>query len=261
MPYAAEIRTVIDRFHDVHHAFPNALGTLSQRGRFHGWKKVHDASVCCLPVGSLQVSVFVGCLFGDHCILSLLERLNSKTKINDQCLETKHFQPMIFTLTSRWDWIHDWSKHGEIMTEMASQERKTRENFIDISAPSFVKVEVLYRGLWKPNGDEETEMQKQQKKRSLLMRQGQWRPQCQFPTWVQWKNKNSREDKAQEEEWIEWELEADGRSIRKILVAFGLQLDSISSLIFGLGNHSCQGACSVPDRYTGTEQLSGSQLV
>jgi len=65
-------------FHDVHHAFPNALGTLSQRGRFHGWKKVHDASV-----------------------------------------------------------------------------------------------EVLYRGLWKPNGDEETEMQKQQKKRSLLMRQGQ----------------------------------------------------------------------------------------
>ena len=35
------------------------------------------------------------------------------------------------------------------------------------------KVEVLYRGLWKPNGDEETEMQKQQKKRSLLMRQGQ----------------------------------------------------------------------------------------
>eukprot|EP00438_Fugacium_kawagutii_P026694 Skav219952 [mRNA] locus=scaffold2879:169258:201031:+ [translate_table: standard] len=64
-------------FHDVHHAFPNALGTLSQRGRFHGWKKVHDASV-----------------------------------------------------------------------------------------------EVLYRGLWKPNGDEETEMQKQQKKRSLLMREG-----------------------------------------------------------------------------------------
>jgi len=31
-------------FHDVHHAFPNAVGTLSQRGRFHGWKKVHDAA-------------------------------------------------------------------------------------------------------------------------------------------------------------------------------------------------------------------------
>ena len=28
-------------------------------------------------------------------------------------------------------------------------------------------VEVLARGLWKPNGDEETEMQKSQKKRSL----------------------------------------------------------------------------------------------
>merc|ERR1711979_67936 len=32
-------------FHDVHHAFPNAVGTLSQRGRFHGWEKVHDACV------------------------------------------------------------------------------------------------------------------------------------------------------------------------------------------------------------------------
>jgi len=31
-------------FHDVHHAFPNAVGTLSQRGRFHGWKKVFDAA-------------------------------------------------------------------------------------------------------------------------------------------------------------------------------------------------------------------------
>merc|ERR1719291_751598 len=31
-------------FHDVHHAFPNAVGTMSQRGCFHGWKKVHDAA-------------------------------------------------------------------------------------------------------------------------------------------------------------------------------------------------------------------------
>jgi len=62
-------------FHDVHHAFPNAVGTLSQRGRFHGWKKVHDAAV-----------------------------------------------------------------------------------------------DVLHNGIWKPNGDEETEMQKQQRKRSVLMK-------------------------------------------------------------------------------------------
>ncbi|OLP88435.1 hypothetical protein AK812_SmicGene30235 [Symbiodinium microadriaticum] len=61
----------------VHHAFPNAVGTLSQRGRFHGWEKVHDAAA-----------------------------------------------------------------------------------------------EVLHRGLWKPNGDEETQMQKTQKKRSLMMKQG-----------------------------------------------------------------------------------------
>jgi hypothetical protein len=31
-------------FHDLHHAFPNKVGTLSQRGRFHGWRKVHDAA-------------------------------------------------------------------------------------------------------------------------------------------------------------------------------------------------------------------------
>jgi len=60
-------------FHDLHHAFPSAVGTLSQRGRFHGWLKVHDAAL-----------------------------------------------------------------------------------------------EVLHRGLWKPNGDEETIMQKQQKHRSQV---------------------------------------------------------------------------------------------
>ena len=65
------------RMSQVHHAFPNAVGTLSQRGRFHGWEKVHDAAA-----------------------------------------------------------------------------------------------EVLHRGLWKPNGDEETQMQKTQKKRSLMMKQG-----------------------------------------------------------------------------------------
>jgi len=38
-------------FHDMHHAFPNAVGTLSQRGRFHGWRKVHDASVEVIAMG------------------------------------------------------------------------------------------------------------------------------------------------------------------------------------------------------------------
>ena len=38
-------------FHDLHHAFPNAVGTLSQRGRFHGWKRVHDAAVEILSRG------------------------------------------------------------------------------------------------------------------------------------------------------------------------------------------------------------------
>lgn len=38
-------------FHDVHHAFPNAVGALSQRGRFHGWEKVHSAVVQVLQHG------------------------------------------------------------------------------------------------------------------------------------------------------------------------------------------------------------------
>lgn len=38
-------------FHDLHHAFPNAVGALSQRGRFHGWEKVHDAAVEVLSRG------------------------------------------------------------------------------------------------------------------------------------------------------------------------------------------------------------------
>jgi len=38
-------------FHDLHHAFPNAVGTLSQRGRFHQWQPVHDAAVKILHNG------------------------------------------------------------------------------------------------------------------------------------------------------------------------------------------------------------------
>ena len=75
---ACQVATVqFAKITQVHHAFPNAVGTLSQRGRFHGWEKVHDAAA-----------------------------------------------------------------------------------------------EVLHRGPWKPNGDEETQMQKTQKKRSLMMKQG-----------------------------------------------------------------------------------------
>merc|ERR1719282_993804 len=38
-------------FHDVHHAFPNAVGTMSQRGRFHGWEKVANAAADVLHRG------------------------------------------------------------------------------------------------------------------------------------------------------------------------------------------------------------------
>mmetsp|Transcript_35676 Transcript_35676/g.53206 ORF Transcript_35676/g.53206 Transcript_35676/m.53206 type:complete len:457 (-) Transcript_35676:587-1957(-) len=38
-------------FHDVHHMCPGRIGAMSQRGRFHGWQKVHDACVEILANG------------------------------------------------------------------------------------------------------------------------------------------------------------------------------------------------------------------
>jgi len=41
-------------FHDVHHMCPGRIGAMSQRGRFHGWQKVHDACVEILGNGLWQ---------------------------------------------------------------------------------------------------------------------------------------------------------------------------------------------------------------
>mmetsp|Transcript_8736 Transcript_8736/g.27829 ORF Transcript_8736/g.27829 Transcript_8736/m.27829 type:complete len:489 (+) Transcript_8736:76-1542(+) len=38
-------------FHDLHHGFPNAVGALSMRGRFNGWRKVHKAAMEALSYG------------------------------------------------------------------------------------------------------------------------------------------------------------------------------------------------------------------
>jgi len=38
-------------FHDLHHGFPNAVGALSMRGRFNGWKTVHKAAMEALSYG------------------------------------------------------------------------------------------------------------------------------------------------------------------------------------------------------------------
>jgi len=38
-------------FHDVHHMCPGRIGAMSQRGRFHGWEKVHDACIEILSRG------------------------------------------------------------------------------------------------------------------------------------------------------------------------------------------------------------------
>jgi len=41
-------------FHDVHHMCPGRIGAMSQRGRFHGWQKVHDAASELLARGLWQ---------------------------------------------------------------------------------------------------------------------------------------------------------------------------------------------------------------
>jgi len=38
-------------FHDLHHGFPNAVGALSMRGRFNGWRVVHKAAMEALGYG------------------------------------------------------------------------------------------------------------------------------------------------------------------------------------------------------------------
>mmetsp|Transcript_66330 Transcript_66330/g.194093 ORF Transcript_66330/g.194093 Transcript_66330/m.194093 type:complete len:491 (-) Transcript_66330:361-1833(-) len=38
-------------FHDLHHGFPNAVGALSMRGRFNGWRVVHKAAMEALSYG------------------------------------------------------------------------------------------------------------------------------------------------------------------------------------------------------------------
>jgi hypothetical protein len=43
-------------FHDVHHAFPNAVGTLSQRGRFHGYEAVMHAATKVLDNGLFKAN-------------------------------------------------------------------------------------------------------------------------------------------------------------------------------------------------------------
>lgn len=99
MPYTAEIRTVIDRFHDVHHAFPNALGTLSQRGRFHGWKKVHDASVCCRSSKPPSLSfcwMFVwGSLYSKSTGTSELKNEDKRTMFGEKTFSTHDFHAYI----------------------------------------------------------------------------------------------------------------------------------------------------------------------
>ena len=97
----------------MHHAFPNAVGTLSQRGRFHGWEKVHDAAAEVLHRGLWKPN-------GDE------ERVSG--------FQTKH--------VTHCDLVHEC--YAEVMPSVTSRHRPVQE----------------------------TQMQKTQRKRSLMMKQG-----------------------------------------------------------------------------------------
>lgn len=66
-------------FHDLHHAFPNAVGALSQRGRFHGWEKVHDAAVVVLSRGLFLPPP-------ESCEAPPMEKLQSRRSLKMQSL-------------------------------------------------------------------------------------------------------------------------------------------------------------------------------
>jgi hypothetical protein len=42
------------KFHDLHHAFPNRVGSMSMRGRFYDWEKVHDGALAIIANGIFE---------------------------------------------------------------------------------------------------------------------------------------------------------------------------------------------------------------
>jgi len=42
------------KFHDLHHAFPNRVGSMSMRGRFYDWDKVHDGALTIIANGIFE---------------------------------------------------------------------------------------------------------------------------------------------------------------------------------------------------------------
>jgi len=42
------------KFHDLHHAFPNRVGSMSMRGRFYDWDKVHDGALAIIANGIFE---------------------------------------------------------------------------------------------------------------------------------------------------------------------------------------------------------------
>jgi hypothetical protein len=42
------------KFHDLHHAFPNRVGSMSMRGRFYDWDKVHDGALALIANGIFE---------------------------------------------------------------------------------------------------------------------------------------------------------------------------------------------------------------
>ena len=102
----------IPQKNQVHHAFPNAVGTLSQRGRFHGWEKALQPLLTDLGISYLYLLLRV--------VAKDYEPLEACSNFRDDKR----------TITAAQIQVHD------------------------------AAAEVLHRGLWKPNGDEDARSQK-----------------------------------------------------------------------------------------------------
>ena len=120
----------------VHHAFPNAVGTLSQRGRFHGWEKVHDAAAEVLHRGLWKPN-------GDE------DRIRKS-----------------------WGALVHYAFHSFFAAPTSMQ----LYGIVILKTPSrhepFGFLRIYHTPTWTLRLHQETQMQKTQRKRSLMMKQG-----------------------------------------------------------------------------------------
>ncbi|CAE7552207.1 unnamed protein product [Symbiodinium sp. CCMP2456] len=159
-------------FHDVHHAFPNAVGTLSQRGRFHGWEKALQPLLKDLGMSYLYLLL--------HVVATDYEALEVCGYVSD----TKRTfpAPQIQVHDAAAEVLHRglWKPNGDedaLSQEAADSPLSPRKTQTAECCHCWCLLQVHKRG-WRIESSmfvfaaQETQMQKTQKKRSMMMKQG-----------------------------------------------------------------------------------------